>query len=740
MSNNEIAEIVNYCILGAFGFVALIGFIRGLVKGAFRSLSDVVFVLINALASTFIAKWIVNTVLDVGRIIDFLYELEESIPSQAYSEFLVSIEPYVQEGTVLREWDFGYILALPAIILAPIVFMLVFMLLGIVFKIVKAILQKLLIPKTKNGGLRFVGGLLGIVRCVLALAIFIVPIVGFGYYAYDATEQYVETTQQQVFDENTEELISNTLNTPALTTISNYGGKWLFENLTTTQVHDVRVSLTVETGHIIEIYSHIPGLTEIGVNGVENITDEQIKQIEETIFSLEKSQYLTSLIASIMAQASTELYVKGEIYTFKLPYFGDTFDPVVDKLLEIWSTTDGNALTDDLNTYVKIFDHLLDQKLFSKIGNSEELMLLLEDGNFYSGILIPLHENLRTRPVVPSVADAMQSYLYEVYEKVNGVPYGDGEIIKVNMDKVDAANMTTEANRIADAIREIHTFVNTIAELERLEDIVKKGDFAALGRGLNQIRDSLFFANAYHFMLDTLLNSQVCADLGIFDSKFIENATRPDADMEKLLLSRQNITILTMAMWDHDKATQEESLKVLIEEITQDDEEALKELVTIENLGKYGIDGEQAETISGMVNSLIDTIHTHEFADENERHEEAENAAHILTMLNAAHINDDPSITNVFKNEANEPSKVEETANQMVEKMLDSEIIMEMVSSAAQSEDLDPYNVQKFLTESDKSGLEQALTNHYGNASTMEDKGSIEELASVFGFDSSMFE
>ncbi|MBO5312410.1 MAG: CvpA family protein [Clostridia bacterium] len=728
----DIIQIINIAILATFGVVALIGFIRGIFKGTFRSLSDIALILINAVASTFISRAIAKAILNVDSVAEALVELENTFNNESYSAFLDSIEPYIEQGSIIREWDWGFILALPAVILTPIIFMLVFFLMGFVFKIVKLILQKLLIPKTKNGGLRVLGGVLGAVRSVLALAIFLVPIIGYANFALATVGDVEEATQEQILGESEDEIVDAVMSNTAIDVIKKCGGVWFFGELSTVYVEDVKVSLTEEKDHILEIYGNVPQLMELGEVGLESWGEEQVQLIDSTIASLEKSEYLTSLIASIMSQASSQLENGGDIYGFKLPYFGKTLDPVVQKLLSVWTTTDGKGLSNDLHTYSGIFAHLVEMELFAKTANFEELMALLENGEFYSGILIPLHENERTKPVVPTVADALQSYLYEIYERVNGEPY-PGEITKVSMDDVNSANMNDEAEKIAEAIKEIHNFVNTAQGIENLEELVKRGDFGALGKGLNHIRDSVFFSNAYHFMLDTLLHSQMCADLGIFDSNFIENATRPDADMEQLLLSRQNIAILTMAMWDKDAEAQKGALKVLIEQVAQDDSEALKELVSVENLGIYGIEGEEAGNISGIVNSLVDTIHTHKFSSENEMHTEAEKTAEIIATLNGTHIDDD-SLENAF-GEGN--SKTGVKTDDFVNDILDSQIAKEMIRSAVTSGEEDPYNLDGYLSDSDISSMTSSLSAKYAEAETQAEKQAILDIASIFSIDHS---
>ena len=53
-------EIISWSAIGVFVLAAIYGFVRGMFKGAFRSLSDVLFVLVNAVASVLISKGIVK--------------------------------------------------------------------------------------------------------------------------------------------------------------------------------------------------------------------------------------------------------------------------------------------------------------------------------------------------------------------------------------------------------------------------------------------------------------------------------------------------------------------------------------------------------------------------------------------------------------------------------------------------------------------------------------------------------
>ncbi|MBE6675058.1 MAG: CvpA family protein [Ruminococcaceae bacterium] len=719
---------------GIFLIIAAWGFIRGMFKGTFRSLSDVVFVILNVIASSIISKGIAKAVLSPQKLYEMLISANEKLNNETVAGWISAIEPYFKDGEFLAEADFSYLLALPVVILAPIIFMVVFLTIGLIFKIVKFILNRFLIPKTSNLGLKVIGGALGAVRNVLAVAVFIVPIIGYATYSVNVIGMVQEADETIEIADRAE--LDSMVNTGAVGVINNCGGHMLFKSLSSVQVDDVKVSLTDETGKIVNVYKKAKPL--IGVD-MASLTSAETAKIDEVIDEIEKSEYLTALVTSVVSQTTTELYEKNQLMGYELPYYGKTFDPVVKCVLKFMSTMDSEGLITDLRTYSSVVKSMVQCGLFRELNDENgDLYIVLENDEFYSGILIPLYKNERTRPIVPTVADALQSYLFEVYEEVNGVPYHGGAIDKVDQSKINETTLHEEGNRIATAIKEIRAFSYTIEGLEYVDDMVMQGDFAALGRGLNQIRDSIFFGHSYHFLLDSILHSDTCANLGIFDSNFIENATRPDADMQNLLLSRQHLATLTIHMWDGDKKGQEEALKVLIEEVMADDTDALKELASPENLERYGVVGEKGATISAITVSIVDTIHTHEYEDlngdgsvEDEKHAEAEKTAHILTVINSAH-DDSSGAENVFDNGDGE-SKTGETAEQLVDNMLESTIATEMIQSATETEGNDPYNVQDSLTDADRASLQEVLDSRYSTAETEKDKQSVANIANIFG-------
>ena len=736
----DIVQIINWASIGLFALVAIIGFVRGIFKGTFRSLADIGFVLVNAIASIFIAKGIANLLISPERVYGWMITLNERLESEAIANAITSLEPYLAEGELLTTVDLSQAMALPIAIVTPILFLIVFFVLGIIIKIVKTIIQKLLIPKTPGAPLRILGGALGAVRSVLAIAVLLVPIVGFATYgvntvhiADDAMENNdgIGEIAEQVYE------YEGAVTGGGFGAVSTCGGQWLFNILSTTGVDGIDVSLTDETESFVNIY--VAGEKLIDAD-FTNLTKEDSKNISALIDKVEESEYLTSLISFVVSTASSELHNNGELVGFELPYYGKSLDPVVHTLLEIFSTTDKDGFVKDLRTLSTLVDHTVDYGLFAQLSQEDgDIFVVLENGDFYSDVLITLYNNERTRPILPTLVDGLQSFMYEVYENVNGKPYGNGEIVKIDASQITALSMTEEGQRIATAIKEIRHFASTVDTSGYVDEIVKTGDFAALGRALNQLRDSIFFGNSYRFLLDTLLKSETCVKVGIFDKNFVDNATKPNADMENLLLSRQSLTQLTIAMWEGDREAQEEALKVLLEQVSPDDVDALKELVTPENLKRYGVKGDKGQTISDIATYVADTIHNHAYEDtngdgsiEDEKHAEVESAAHVITVINGVHSN--THIENVFENGTDE-SRTGETAEGLVDSILSSPIATEMIASATSNSGTDPLNVEHMLSQSDKESLESVLTDKLATATTVEESQNIYNAALLFGIE-----
>ena len=754
MDIGGIVNLVTICVLVGFATLGFVWHARGSSKGLFCVLLDLIFVVINVMVSIFVSEWITDILVEPNTIYSILDMINGGQSEGTLAEILSQMELYLRDGEFLATADLGLVFVIFEVILNPIVFILTFLVSGIILFIIKQLI-KIAIPRTKGLALRLSSGCVGAIKNVLIIAIYLAPIIGFATYGLNTIDKAASTIGGEV-GETVKEIRAQVGEYEEIVTggafgvINTCGGQFLFETLSTKNVNDVKVSLTDETDNLLGIYSSVVPLLEI--NTID-FTDKEADLIEEAINQIEKSEFLTAMVASVWAQTADEIYKNDAIFALKRPTLGESFDPVVDRLLEIWAKTNNADLVKDLRTFLAVFRSLIDNGLFKEINaGGANILAIVENSEFYEGILKNLRYNNRTRPIVPILANALQGYLYEVYEEINGYPYDLGGTDKVDESKINETTLSEESVRIATAVREIRKFAESTDGIVYVDDIVKQGDFEALGIGLNQMRDSIFFGESYEFLLDSILHSEACAKLGIFDSNFVDNAIgnpddpSDDADMVQLLVSRQNLAKLTMAMWDGDKLEQEKSLKVLIANLAFDpsdpnsrqnaekEMEALKQLAALDNLAKYGVGGDKGNTVSSITETLVDTIHDHRYKDTNndgvvdqlDIDAEAEATAHIITVLSSVH-NNVENATNVF---GTGNSVTGEGANQFVENVLASSIANEMLEDAIRENGEDPYGVQMALTDEDKVNVTSALEEQYRNGA---DKSKLENLAAVFG-------
>ena len=752
MDIGGVVNLVTICVLVGFASLGFVWHVRGNSKGLFCVLLDLAFVIINLIASIFVSGIITDLLISPNTIYSVLDMLNGGATEGTMAELLSQMELYLRDGEFLATADFSLVFAIFETVLNPIVFILTFFALGIILFIVKQFI-KIAIPRTKGIVLRLTSGGVGAIKDVLIIAIYLAPLIGFATYGINTVHKAADTIGGNDLTSIETEVVKyeSVVTGGALGVISSCGGQFLFETLSTTNVNDVEVSLVDETDNILNIYASVLPLLEI--NTIE-FTANEADLLDRAIDEIEKSEYLTATVSSIIAQCTDELYKSDMLFDFKRPYLGESFDPVVEKMLEIWSKTNSEALVRDLRTCSAIFRSLIDNGLFKVLNTVDgDLLSILENSKFYEGILLNLHYNNRTRPIVPSLANALQQYLYEVYEAINGYPYALGGANAVDVNKIDESSLSAESVRIATAVRELNKFANSTTGVTYVDEIVKVGDFVALGTGLNQMRDSIFFGGSYEFLLDSILHSEACAKLGIFDNNFVENAVgnpddpSDDADMVQLLVSRQNLTKLTMAMWDGDTKEQEDSLKILISNLAFDPDDpfsrqnaeneirALKELAALDNLTRYGVGGDKGNTVSTITESLVDTIHDHRYVDKNgdgvvdqtDIDMEAAATAHVITVLSGVH-NNIEGATTIF---GAQDSVTGESAAQFVSEILDSSIANEMIDDALDGgKNDDPYGIHATLTDADKENVESALMAEYKNGTN---RVKLKNIAAVLG-------
>lgn len=729
------------------GVIALLGFVRGFFKGVAKSGLDVLFTLI----STGLSVAITTASMSLTGTPEVVNSLIESLKQQLGSENVLKYLTMAQEYIVGNEnaQDLvNLVVAIPAILLTPLVFIFVYIAVGAVLKIPRFIVEWLLLPKAKGLVSKLTGGAVGALRYLVVFVVFLIPLVGYLNYATTVIDAYSDMTAQdtQVIEETIEYEEGETqqpidirettamkyvygIRDGALAkTIYDLGGKAFFNSLTTTYVDGVELSLERETIGALELYS----LSAPLIKSPLEYTDEQIDALNEINASLKNSEFLPLLLAKAVSFASGELHENGEVAGFAIPSLGDSFDPTVKRVLEILSETDSNELRNDLQTITNIAGHAIENGVLDELKKEEkDFMSLVMNDKLLSGVLTELYSNERTRNSIPYISNALNNYVCRIYNDVNGTSIQPEEF---DVSKYNLEGLEKEGAIVKNVITEMMEFMSSIEGRENVQDLVVNADLESLGQSMEYARDSIIVGRSYKILFYAFLHSESCDELGIVDKQFIDNATAENADLSQMLQSRQTLMKLVLSLQSlGTEGAKQEMLHSVLESMMTDDAESIKELVNRENLISMGIPYKSADTISQVVDSMLNTFDGYEFESEEEKEEELLMTETVINAISSAVTN--KGAENVFQVGTKEESRTAMSAQDFVDTVTNSQVASEMLQHATEDEENeDPFHVQESLTERDVTQITNAINNTYNNAETTEEqKQTLEALAKAFG-------
>ena len=727
-------------ILVAFIAIAALGFLLGFKKGTFKSLTDLVFLALNVFISVLVATAAAKNVVTVDTLAQYFPEVA---PSIGLDDTIINQVNGYLSSPELYSTAVALVLALATVIVLPIVFMVTFILLGIVLFIVKLIVNSVIMPSTKGIGLRLGGGLIGAVVKAVALAVLIMPIVGYANYASNTLDLLKSEDTQVEAIVPIEKMVDEATETPVFKVVYSFGGKKLFDTLTTIKVNDIRISLTHETETAINLYKESDNFIGVPINEYGDKQIDSIERIEEIILD---ADFVPALLSNVLSYVANEWNNGNAVLGYEKPVIGTELQEALDSTITVLAQTTPSSFKQDLCTVAEIAKYAIEDGVFYALTSEDgNIMHVLENTNVISDILVELHRNERTRPILPAITNGAVNYLYSIYDEVNGTTTEKHHMVDIN--GLTESVVQNEGAIIANVIVELDTFMISIKEYSGSStiEIIKCGDFAALGRAFNGIKRSYLFCDTYEFILRTVLESKGCRELGILDEQFIKNAILHDSDMEKMLVSRQKIAVLVLSMYKGEELDYNDAIEALLMNITSVDADSVKNLLTEESLKAIGVKGEHVHTISGLLTSMIDTIKDEsiEISSEN-LSKEAESASKIIQTVDSA-LENSAKDKNVFVSSDDKETTSEMTAGEFISTTLESDFVSSMIVIATKDESGnevdDPYNVREHLSENDISELENALGEEYAKTEDDESKKEkLDAIAHIFGVDISKFQ
>lgn len=750
MNPNLIPTIMTIVLIACAG----VGFAIGFFKGAIKSSVDIAVSFICALVSIPITKLLTGALFS-EKVINFILEKVSSFLPSSLEEDMASVMALFQgeSGQAVSELV-KLILSLPIILLLPLLFLVVFVLVSTVGHIIAIVVESLVCPKVKNVWLKILGGALTGASALIICATFIMPFVGYANFTVETIDYFKQATAtdtalaQDASPKKSERINSKAYgvmdqivkyadpikNSPISKAIYTAGGKGAFKTLTTTKVSKIDISLQKEINGAVEIYDAVLVFVD---DSPKYYGEEQTKAVEQINVALADSEFLPLLLSKTISFTANEFYQGHSILGIEKPDFGEDVNPTFDRILKVLKDTDSNAIRGDIKTLSNVANGTVENGVIEKItGEKKDIWGIFEDEKFVELILVELYKNERTRNMVPYMTGAVTNYIYKMYGDVNNTyvaPEG------FNYDLYNEEGLKQEAIYISSAVKEIHYFIeNTdISEEAEPKDIILNADLGALGRGLEYLREGIFTERLFDILLKSVLESEAIDELGIIDKYIIDKATEEDADLEGMLVSRQNILKLAIAIKDkQDKEETKVLMDSVIESLLTDDGESLGSLVSQDNLTSLGMSEEDAKSVEGIVGSMLDGANNCEFENDEEKQTEIEKTEEIISAVGNTVL--DKNEEHMFKTDDNDSSTTGMNANEFVDKVTDSKLTSSMIQSAVTDENgeskEDPYNIQGQISESDKNEISQAINEKYNQEdATEEDKATLEALANIFG-------
>ena len=765
------ASTISTIIIVAFFVCLAFGFIKGILRSAIKSSVDFLVAIISITIPLPITKIFTRLLVDtriLGKLTDLLLE---KLPAGA-DTYVAYIKEYLSNDATAKPITeiAELITALPTILLSPIFYILVFIIVFGILSVVAFLFKTIMCPKIKKFGFRLVGGIINALASAVMFAVIIIPIAGYSNFVGNVSQHCIEVIEANEATNNQEgkaieassdadtsktqgaqankidltglkaplnsvyEYAKPISDSPVSKMVYALGGRAIFNNLTTTKIDGTEIKLEVEANGIVDLLD--AGLSFVGVEP-KNYSTEQKDAINNANDAISESEYLALLSSKLISFVANEYYQGNDIMGIEKPNLGEKFTPILDDVLEVLKDTTSDDIRNDIRTISNIANGALEAGVISEVTSEQiNIWKIIENKELVETIFVELYRNERTRNVIPFITSEVTNYVCEMYDDINSTSTDLGDFDYLNYSE---ETLALEAVYITTAIKEIHTFLEQAKLNEGFDPkvVIMESDLGALGRGLENLREGMFTERLFKLLLHAVLHSEAITETGVVDAVLINNAEKEDADLEGMLVARQNIMKLAIAIQEKQSSEKtKELMDNVIGSILEDEDNSLGTIVNKDNLTSLGMKEQDAESIEGIVGSMIDGAKDCEFETEEEKQEEIEKTETIISAVGNTVL--DKTEDNMFTTDDNQTSTTNMTAQEFVDSVTDSKLTSSMIQSAVKDENgemvNDPYKIQKELSAEDKEEISQAINNSYAQEDLTDDeRATLEALANIFG-------
>ena len=366
-------------VLGLFG--ALLGLIRGMKRSVCRiitiALSLVLAVILSGVAVVQLSgPDAMQELRDAGVFSD-----PETLDLLAASPSLVT-------------FVFG--------MMRPFMFLVLFIGISIVLWVVYLLISIIFLrtKRDKNGKRhkrRGIGALVGLLQGILVGAFILTPILGYVSVAVGAMEELESSSGESItasipeFNQYKEQYFDDAV-TGAMMTVTSP----LFDMTSSFRINGEKTNVRREIAGFLGIYSEANKLAgdSSGSGSGSALGDDQVKALRAITEKASESPVLCGILSDFLSNAAGK-WVNGEAFAGQeCPDFGEDIQPVMNALLEVFSTTNSTYIKEDMDKLVSLLELLSENGLLSgdgdvmqKINESDFLpqALAILDGR-YAGV------------------------------------------------------------------------------------------------------------------------------------------------------------------------------------------------------------------------------------------------------------------------------------------------------------------------------------------------------------------
>lgn len=380
-------------------FLLLIVFkmLGGMRRGTWRQLVRTAATLAAAVAS-FVAGVIVS-----NNIIG-------SLKVENLEGLILEIEGYLPEaGDVIREAlgtidteMIEYILLLPAtIFVIPLVTTVCFLVINLIFKIIRAIIIKILhFKKAKNNTQRLGGALLAAVEFIIWVTMVLFPITGIVTLVDAAYTEAMENStgdEQAALVQTYDDYFVPFTKNPALNFIETVGANAMSNGIATVKVDGEKTNMRDE---VLSVSHAI--IVDVGaLQGADftALNPDQQAAVSSITDTLARSPFMSRILVSLMNTVPT-VYESGMIPLD----FGEDYAEIIESFMSFLSDVSRETLGDDLGTLEDFYFGFCNSGLLTAISDGEDIMQFVSDDyrgeRHILGMVNALSGNPRTKGIV----------------------------------------------------------------------------------------------------------------------------------------------------------------------------------------------------------------------------------------------------------------------------------------------------------------------------------------------------